>query len=628
VPVPVDSILNWGCDDDLLNARFNSCDVADSTTGGLEHNNNNLEHHCLGLGASGSGSLSMKMDRQQQLMTLDNIDTLLSNAAATVLAATTPTTPIGPGPGGGQSFVDLKPLAFEYGNLGNLDNLSLSSVVGCSGGADGGQQQQQQQQGTRSVNLDINLNVFKTNAGLSGAYYGGEQVSTTTVGVSVNNSSGGGSGNSSTSSVMRGDPSMVDFMMNPEIDDIAQIISNAIADSTVAPAAQHNHHHHHQHHQQQQHLQQHHHSTNSNNHHQHSSNNNNHHHHSSGGADDSAGVSVQDIRDQWADIDIDAWFQSACSPVYGSKQGMLEQLHESSPLSDTSATSNSSLSSASPAFPASLAMQSSCSVVRGSSGGSTLQELLTQGGAAAGSVALSHLATSNSINSMHIKNEPCSIDTPLLHRRLMSGRDSNGASTTSNNNNNGSMSNNNTSLNNHTSYVSSCSIAGAKEVPHTTFHTSATMNQVSTSFSGGGGGADDCSSSFPTARRTTIPAPKNQAQQHYVIKDDLDDSISGTGSGAAGSAGAAAAAAAKSRHKNRSSKSKISTVMTSEGGKEKPVHRCNICNRGFLNKSNIKVHLRTHTGEKPFKCDACAKAFRQKAHLLKHMQIHKRVSRD
>ncbi|XP_028127878.1 ichor [Diabrotica virgifera virgifera] len=63
-------------------------------------------------------------------------------------------------------------------------------------------------------------------------------------------------------------------------------------------------------------------------------------------------------------------------------------------------------------------------------------------------------------------------------------------------------------------------------------------------------------------------------------------------------------------------------------GKEKPVHRCNICNRGFLNKSNIKVHLRTHTGEKPFRCDTCAKAFRQKAHLLKHQQIHKRIGRD
>lgn len=63
-------------------------------------------------------------------------------------------------------------------------------------------------------------------------------------------------------------------------------------------------------------------------------------------------------------------------------------------------------------------------------------------------------------------------------------------------------------------------------------------------------------------------------------------------------------------------------------GKEKPVHRCSICNRGFLNKSNIKVHLRTHTGEKPFRCDVCAKAFRQKAHLIKHQQIHKRIGRD
>lgn len=63
-------------------------------------------------------------------------------------------------------------------------------------------------------------------------------------------------------------------------------------------------------------------------------------------------------------------------------------------------------------------------------------------------------------------------------------------------------------------------------------------------------------------------------------------------------------------------------------GKEKPVHRCTICNRGFLNKSNIKVHLRTHTGEKPFRCETCAKAFRQKAHLLKHQQIHKRIGRD
>lgn len=84
----------------------------------------------------------------------------------------------------------------------------------------------------------------------------------------------------------------------------------------------------------------------------------------------------------------------------------------------------------------------------------------------------------------------------------------------------------------------------------------------------------------------------------------------------------------KSRSRNKSKMS--SNIVYNEGnlGKEKTVHRCNICNRGFLNKSNIKVHLRTHTGEKPFRCDVCGKAFRQKAHLIKHAQIHKRVGRD
>lgn len=49
---------------------------------------------------------------------------------------------------------------------------------------------------------------------------------------------------------------------------------------------------------------------------------------------------------------------------------------------------------------------------------------------------------------------------------------------------------------------------------------------------------------------------------------------------------------------------------------------CEYCGKVFKNCSNLTVHRRSHTGEKPYRCSICAYACAQSSKLTRHMKTH------
>ncbi|KAH7974351.1 hypothetical protein HPB49_014364 [Dermacentor silvarum] len=67
------------------------------------------------------------------------------------------------------------------------------------------------------------------------------------------------------------------------------------------------------------------------------------------------------------------------------------------------------------------------------------------------------------------------------------------------------------------------------------------------------------------------------------------------------------------------SSSEMTSSLLSQG---RQLYACSYCPYTSVRRYTVKLHERTHTGERPFVCNVCSRRFGQRTHLMVHQKRH------
>ncbi|XP_029478990.1 zinc finger protein 782-like [Oncorhynchus nerka] len=75
---------------------------------------------------------------------------------------------------------------------------------------------------------------------------------------------------------------------------------------------------------------------------------------------------------------------------------------------------------------------------------------------------------------------------------------------------------------------------------------------------------------------------------------------------------------------SRSSFNMVKRMRTQwrSGGTTERRFSCTFCGKSFQRFSQLKEHLRSHTGEKPYTCEQCGRSFTKQCNLIRHAVVH------